>query len=216
VIGDRVILNSSCECDPSLLQDIIQKSFLSSVSHSSPPATCSHTFWCLDDHLSLFPFLSNFTYFFIPMASQSRQNKGNRKPGPDPPANRYALARISSSPLPLIYLSPRRPPAWGQGARSSPTFSPGPARQQQQQQQQPPSTPATPMTFPPLSQTNGARSDIPRDRVLQALAALTVRRASSFSSFRRFLIYATGFNYHTSYKIRPALRGTPRFHHHRG
>lgn len=28
------------------------------------------------------------------MASQSRQNKGNRKPGPDPPANRYLFAYL--------------------------------------------------------------------------------------------------------------------------
>ena len=185
---------------------------MGSVSHSSPPATCSHTFWCLDDHLSLSPFLSNFTLI-------------SSSPWPLSPVRTRATESLAQIPLQigmllLLFLldhltsSTRRPPAWGQGARSSPTFSPGPARQQQQQQQ--PSAPATPMTFPPLSQTNGTRSDNARDRVLQALAALTVRRDSCFSSFRPFLIYSTGFNYHTSYKIRPTLRGTPCFHHRRG
>lgn len=136
------------------------------------------------------------------MASQSRQSKGNRKPGSDSPANRYMLSYPSYNDL-ASSLPSRRTPAWGQGARASPTFSPGPARQQQQQQQQPP-TPATPMTFPPLSQPNGARSDNARDRDLQAISSHTVRR-HCLRLIRYLIPYSIGFSCHPLYKIRPTL-----------
>ncbi|KAF9533809.1 hypothetical protein CPB83DRAFT_844552 [Crepidotus variabilis] len=80
------------------------------------------------------------------MASQSRQNKGGRKPEPT---------------------QQRRTAAWGPGARASQTYSPGPTRQQQT------ASPASPSSFPPLAPTNGARPDNPQIRILQALSGLT-------------------------------------------
>ncbi|KIM39886.1 hypothetical protein M413DRAFT_19633 [Hebeloma cylindrosporum] len=79
----------------------------------------------------------------------TRQSKGPRKGPADAPVS-------------------RRAPAWGTGARASPTFSSA----GRQQPQQPPATP-TPAPLPP--QPNGTRSDSapPRDRVLQALSGLT-------------------------------------------
>lgn len=81
------------------------------------------------------------------MASTTRQTKPPRKGGPD---------------------SSRRPPAWT-GARGSPTFSPSSSSPRPQ-----PNIPAAAQgTLPPLLQSNGARPDNPRDRVLQSLAGLT-------------------------------------------
>ncbi|KAF9048692.1 hypothetical protein BJ165DRAFT_1343003 [Panaeolus papilionaceus] len=66
-----------------------------------------------------------------------------------------------------------RPNAWGSGARASPTFSSSNAPPPRQQQQQHPQSVNQPHTFTPLAQSNGARSDNSRDRVLQSLTGLT-------------------------------------------
>ncbi|KAF8149936.1 hypothetical protein B0H34DRAFT_731793 [Crassisporium funariophilum] len=86
------------------------------------------------------------------MATTARQTKGGARKGPPEPT------------------TARRTPAWT-GARASPTYSPSNV---------PPRPPAaaaaaTPVqgSFPPLGQTNGARPDNPRDRVLQSLSGLT-------------------------------------------
>ncbi|PPQ94475.1 hypothetical protein CVT25_001108 [Psilocybe cyanescens] len=110
------------------------------------------------------------------MATTARQTKGSRKGAPEP-------------------ANARRAPAWGSGARASPTFSPtnvpGPRPQQpgQSSAQQSPApapsnnAPTLPASFPPLAQnqsqpqTTQPRSDntptSPRDRVLQSLSGLT-------------------------------------------
>ena len=117
----------------------------------------------------------------------ARQSKGPRKGPADPPVSRLVFPSlyINCSPRSLyISNSPSRAPAWGSGARASPTFSSA-GRQQPQQTPAPPPAIAPQPNFPPLAQTqaplqpqpNGTRSDSapPRDRVLQALSGLTVR-----------------------------------------
>ncbi|KAF8972204.1 hypothetical protein BDZ97DRAFT_1913428 [Flammula alnicola] len=101
------------------------------------------------------------------MATAARQAKGPRKGPPEPSAAR------------------NRAPAWGSGARASPTFSPtnAPAARQQPATAAAPANPTPQANFPPLAQTqgqnqpqvNGGRTDnnAPRDRVLQALSGLT-------------------------------------------
>ncbi|KAF5326706.1 hypothetical protein D9619_004496 [Psilocybe cf. subviscida] len=109
------------------------------------------------------------------MATAARQSKGPRKGPPEPNAPRN--------------LNNRAVPAWGSGARASPTFSPtnAPVNRQQQPAQPNTATPTPHTNFPPLAQNqnqvqspvqaNGNRTDnnsaAPRDRVLQSLSGLT-------------------------------------------
>ncbi|PPQ95227.1 hypothetical protein CVT26_014918 [Gymnopilus dilepis] len=106
------------------------------------------------------------------MATSARPSKAARKGPPEPSAA-------------------RRTSAWGNNARSSPTYSSAgaPPRQQQPQQQQAQTTapaPAAPQgqpAFPPLAQnqnqspapptSSSPAPAAPRDRVLQALSGLT-------------------------------------------
>ncbi|KDR76155.1 hypothetical protein GALMADRAFT_139891 [Galerina marginata CBS 339.88] len=95
------------------------------------------------------------------MATAARQSKAARKGAAEQP-------------------NARRPPAWGSGARASPTFSPTTPRQQPAAPAAAAPAPATTTTaavpFPPLAQSPPQPTTAapgPRDRVLQALSGLT-------------------------------------------
>jgi len=114
----------------------------------------------------------------------TRPSKGPRKGPADAPVSRLVFLFLPLTGPRSLYISnsPSRAPAWGTGARASPTFSSA-GRQPPQQPPAPPAIAPQP-NFPPLAQTqaplqpqaNGTRSDSapPRDRVLQALSGLTV------------------------------------------
>lgn len=113
------------------------------------------------------------------MATTGRQTKGARKGPPEPTAARLVFPHLLSLPPPH-HSAYSRTPAWT-GARGSPTYSPSTASPRQPPTQAPPMQ----VSFPPLAQMNGARSDNPRDRVLQSLSGLTVcSYLSTYQSIR--------------------------------
>ena len=129
-----------------------------------------------------------------------------RVQGKDPLLSLQQLGELSlassSETLPVSSDASSRTPAWT-GARGS-TYSPSPASPRQHPTQAPPIL----SSFPPLAQINGARPDIPRDRVLQALSGLTVCSYFSIylsSPISRYLGLYLGYDRHPSDKNFSAL-----------
>lgn len=112
-----------------------------------------------------------------------------------------------------------RPPAWSTGARASPTFAPtsNTARSGAGTPTAPPG--ATQNSFPPLNQTNGARSDAAHEKTLQSLSGLTVR--SLVSSRNNITYYSIGNDRDDYHEDLATIRRCRRFdqwrgRHHRG